>query len=443
NPPSSFRTDDCPQDKPEKGIGKARPFRGYPPHVPVSKRRGSQMSGRTMQHSDLITNRWENLQLQLAEAHSQNVLLQRQLQECRVELKTVQRQNKLQAARLNKAIGQEADMPRILDHMTADIRSLQARLREKTNQCYAAQQKISELQRRNAVLQKECDEKQNLLLPDGSVVKKQVGRMDEILGELDREKKKVAALQHQLEVANRSQKHQANIANNRIRQLRKNCHELESQLADLTQRLQEKIKLLELHNIYSQRLPRCMPNYLPPAHAMTPEEQKETPRVSKHLTQVTSHRTMEVCEESASNKTQRVAQQLYGRTSPTISSTESASSPSFGKQDAIIEMVRKSTELTSHPNGFVFEKTVSQTAQSPSCTSPVEMAENLFVLTAKETSDTGVTQLDELLSSHTSEVVPNDYSKSTRNTQLPGEEQGDHENEGQVEVSKYPTSLLF
>ncbi|GAA51310.1 lebercilin [Clonorchis sinensis] len=395
--------DDYRKAQPEKGIGKARPFRGYPPHVPVSKRRGSQMSGRTMQHSDSITNRWESLQLQLAEAHSQNVLLQRQLQECRVELKTVQRQNKLQAARLNKAIGQEADMPRIIDHMTADIRSLQSRLREKTNQYYAAQQKISELQRRNAILQKECDEKQNL---DGSVIKKQVSRLDEILGELDREKKKVAALQHQLELANRSQKHQANIANSRIRQLRKNCRELESQLADLTQRLQEKIKLLELHNIYSQRLPKCIPSHLPPAHAMTPEEHKETPRVSKHLTQVTSHRTMEVCEESASNKTQRVAEQLCGRTSPTISSTESASSSYFGKQDAITEIAKKSTELTSHLNEFVFEQTVPQTVQSASGTSPVEIAESLFVLTAKDTADTGVTQLDEIPRALPSQMNP-------------------------------------
>ncbi|TGZ58858.1 hypothetical protein CRM22_009408 [Opisthorchis felineus] len=420
--------------QPEKGIGKARPFRGYPPHVPVSKRRGSQMSGRTMQHSDMNMNRWESLQLQLAEAHSQNVLLQRQLQECRVELKTVQRQNKLQAARLNKAIGQEADMPRIIDHMTADIRSLQARLREKTNQNYAAQQKISELQRRNAVLQKECDEKQNLVFPDGSMIKKQVNRIDEILGELDCEKKKVAVLQHQLEVANRSQKHQANIANNRIRQLRKNCRELESQLAELMQRLQEKVKLLESHNIYSQRLPRYIPNHLPPAHAMTPEEQKETPLVRSHLTQVTSHRTMEVCEESGSDKTQRIAEQLCGRTSATLSLTESASSAFFGKQDAITEIAKKSTELTSHLNEFIFEQTVPQTVQSASGTSPVEIAENLFVLTAKDTADTGVTQLDELISSQTSEVVPSDYSKSIRSTQLLGDDQGDHENEEEVEM---------
>ncbi|KAF8565179.1 hypothetical protein P879_09599 [Paragonimus westermani] len=139
-----------------------------------------------------VVDRWETAQLALGEAHSQNVHLQRQLQECRAELRTVQRQCKLQSARLNKAIGQEADLPRIVDRLTADVRSLQIRLREKIAQCETSQRKVNELQHRIFVLEKECEEKQNVILPDDIALRKQAIKMEEVLAELDREKKKVA-----------------------------------------------------------------------------------------------------------------------------------------------------------------------------------------------------------------------------------------------------------
>ncbi|CAH8637255.1 unnamed protein product [Dicrocoelium dendriticum] len=216
-----------------------------------------------LSHQQSGVDRWETCQLALAEAQSQNVLLQKQLHECQTELRTVQRQCKLQSARLNKAIGHEADLPRIVDRLTADVRSLQIRLREKTNQCEAGQRKIKELQHRIFVLERELEEKQNIVVPDDLILKKQASRIEELRAELDREKKKVVSMQHQLEVTNRSHKHRLGLAQDRIRQLKRSSRELEGQLVERTQVLQEKIKLLELHNIYSQRLPKSIPVHLP------------------------------------------------------------------------------------------------------------------------------------------------------------------------------------
>ncbi|VDP80467.1 unnamed protein product [Echinostoma caproni] len=182
--------------------------------------------------------RWEAAQVALAEANSQNALLQRQLKECRLELRTVQRQCKMQSARLNKAIGQEADLPQIIDRLTADIRALQIRLREKTAQCDASHRRISELQHRIYVLEKDREEHQAQTNTDEAMQRRNAARLEETLVELQAEKKKSSMLAHQLEVATRSQKHQNLLAHEQIRQLRRNCRDLENQLSERTQLLQ-------------------------------------------------------------------------------------------------------------------------------------------------------------------------------------------------------------
>ncbi|TPP65426.1 hypothetical protein FGIG_11719 [Fasciola gigantica] len=222
--------------------------------------------------------RWEAAQVALAEANSQNIMLQRQLQECRLELRTVQRQCKMQSARLNKAIGQEADLPQIVDRMTADIRALQTRLREKTSQHDSSQRRISELQHRIYVLEKEREEHHSQLTSDDAAQRRNTVRLDEAVAQLQAEKKKTSMLAHQLEVTTRSHKHQNVLAHEQIRQLRRNCRDLENQLHERTQLLQEKIKLLELQNIYSLRIPKTVPSHLPPTEnnrGLTPDPQDQ------------------------------------------------------------------------------------------------------------------------------------------------------------------------
>ncbi|KAF8567367.1 hypothetical protein P879_05719 [Paragonimus westermani] len=72
------------------------------------------------------------------------------------------------------------------------------------------------------------------------------------------------SVQHQLDLAKKTHKHQLAVANEQVRELRRVCRDLEFQLAERTQALQEKIKLLGLQNIYSQRLPKYIPTHLPP-----------------------------------------------------------------------------------------------------------------------------------------------------------------------------------
>ncbi|THD23337.1 Lebercilin [Fasciola hepatica] len=243
--------------------------------------------------------RWEAAQVALAEANSQNILLQRQLQECRLELRTVQRQCKMQSARLNKAIGQEADLPQIVDRMTADIRALQTRLREKTSQHDSSQRRISELQHRIYVLEKEREEHHSQITSDDAAQRRNAIRLDEAVAELQAEKKKTSMLAHQLEVTTRSHKHQNVLAHEQIRQLRRNCRDLENQLHERTQLLQEKIKLLELQNIYSLRIPKTVPSHLPPTEnnrGLTPDPQDQKDSASplimtKPLLQVRSRTT--------------------------------------------------------------------------------------------------------------------------------------------------------
>nr|CAH8859801.1 unnamed protein product [Trichobilharzia regenti] len=202
---------------------------------------------------------WESNQLALAEANSTIVQLNKELKECKLELKTVQRQYKMQAVRLDKAIGQEADMPQIIDRLNSEVRTLQLRLREKTLQSSADQRKISELLHRVYLLEKSstCDDKQNQSLDNGSLQsRKKLNKSENTTSELDEEKKKNTKLKHEIHVLTKNFKQQINSTNEKLRCLREKYQILEKSLQEKSLQLQEKSKLLELQNVYSQRIPK-------------------------------------------------------------------------------------------------------------------------------------------------------------------------------------------
>ncbi|CAH8862909.1 unnamed protein product, partial [Trichobilharzia szidati] len=202
---------------------------------------------------------WESNQLALAEANSTIVQLNKELKDCKLELKTVQRQYKMQAVRLDKAIGQEADMPQIIDRLNSEVRTLQLRLREKTLQSSADQRKISELLHRVYLLEKStCDDKQNQSSFDNGSLqsRKKSNKSENTTSELDEEKKKNSKLKHEIYVLTKNFKQQINSTNEKLRCLREKYQILEKSLQEKSLQLQEKSKLLELQNVYSQRIPK-------------------------------------------------------------------------------------------------------------------------------------------------------------------------------------------
>ncbi|CAH8573583.1 unnamed protein product [Schistosoma intercalatum] len=209
--------------------------------------------------SSSVLDRWESNQFALADANSLIIQLNKELKDCKLELKTLQRQYKMQAVRLDKAIGQEADMPQIVDRLNSEIRTLQVRLREKTLQSCIDQRKIHELQQRIYVLEKTIDEKHNQsqYTDEGSSVShKRNNKTYDISIELQEEKKRNSQLKHQLDVLTKNHKQQINMNNEKLRSLRQEYQHLKDKLHERTQQLQEKKKLLELQNVYSHRIPK-------------------------------------------------------------------------------------------------------------------------------------------------------------------------------------------
>ncbi|KAL7055684.1 hypothetical protein AAHC03_022824 [Spirometra sp. Aus1] len=201
---------------------------------------------------------WEANQCMIAQLRSENEQLKRELKECQLELKTVQRQCKVQGVRLTKAVGREAEMPMLVDRLNAEVRSLQIQLRRKSEQVENAERRAAELEQRMMPLleQRERESKQQR---DGSGLsaKRQQHLIEAQKVSLEREQKANAALKRRLELMERNQKYEQNNSNEQIRKLRRVIAELQNQLADTTRQLQEKLKLLELQNIYSQRLPKA------------------------------------------------------------------------------------------------------------------------------------------------------------------------------------------
>ncbi|KAK4468080.1 hypothetical protein MN116_008069 [Schistosoma mekongi] len=206
-------------------------------------------------YSSSIIARWESSQLALADANSIIVQLNKELKDCKLELKTLQRQYKLQAVRLDKAIGQEADMPQIVDRLNAEIRSLQIRLREKTQQSNVDQRKINELYQRIYVLEKTAmDEKHSQSQfndEESTVTRQRSNKITDIPIDLKVEKKKNSQLQHQMDMLTKNHKHEINTINEKLRCLQRKCQQLEMKLHERTQQLHEKTKLLELQNVHN------------------------------------------------------------------------------------------------------------------------------------------------------------------------------------------------
>uniref|UniRef100_A0A0X3PP55 Uncharacterized protein n=2 Tax=Schistocephalus solidus TaxID=70667 RepID=A0A0X3PP55_SCHSO len=202
---------------------------------------------------------WEANQYMIAQLRSENEQLKRELKECQLELKTVQRQCKVQGVRLTKAVGREAEMPMLVDRLNAEVRSLQIQLRRKSEQVENAERRAAELEQRMMPLleQREREAKQQHDGDRGLSAKRQQHLIEAQKVSLEREQKANAALKRRLELMERNQKYEQNNSNEQIRKLRRVISELQNQLADTTRQLQEKLKLLELQNIYSQRLPKA------------------------------------------------------------------------------------------------------------------------------------------------------------------------------------------
>ncbi|VDP98951.1 unnamed protein product [Trichobilharzia regenti] len=186
---------------------------------------------------------WESNQLALAEANSTIVQLNKELKECKLELKT--------------AIGQEADMPQIIDRLNSEVRTLQLRLREKTLQSSADQRKISELLHRVYLLEKSstCDDKQNQSLDNGSLQsRKKLNKSENTTSELDEEKKKNTKLKHEIHVLTKNFKQQINSTNEKLRCLREKYQILEKSLQEKSLQLQVRwvlfIYLIDFIHLY-------------------------------------------------------------------------------------------------------------------------------------------------------------------------------------------------
>ncbi|VDD79846.1 unnamed protein product [Mesocestoides corti] len=162
---------------------------------------------------------WEISQNLIAQLRSENDQLKRELKNCRVELKTVERQCKVQSARLTKVVGREADMPGVIDRLTAEVRSLQIQLRRKHEQAETAEKKASEMEHR--------------LLPL-----------------LDRREHKTTGSS----VSGDQQ--MSGAASDEAGKHTQALESLQAILEEERQSHREKTKLLELQNIYSQRLPK-------------------------------------------------------------------------------------------------------------------------------------------------------------------------------------------
>ncbi|VDM24041.1 unnamed protein product [Hydatigera taeniaeformis] len=98
--------------------------------------------------TELSLEAWQASQNLIASLRSENHLLQNQLKECRVELRTVQRQCKVQSARLSKAVGREAEMPALVDRLNAEVRAMQIQLRRKQEAIDVAERRALEAEAR-------------------------------------------------------------------------------------------------------------------------------------------------------------------------------------------------------------------------------------------------------------------------------------------------------
>ncbi|KAL5971830.1 Mucolipin-3, partial [Taenia solium] len=213
--------------------------------------------------SELSLEAWQASQNLIASLRSENYLLQSQLKDCRVELRTVQRQCKVQSARLTKAVGREAEMPALVDRLNAEVRAMQIQLRRKQEAVDVAERRALEAEARLLPLLEKRDHKSATISSaapgnEQEEIKKRTQTVDALQTTLEEERRKVRDLQRKMELVDRNHKTEQATANEQIRKMRKFISDLQAQLNIVNRNLQEKTKLLELQNIYSQRLPKSV-----------------------------------------------------------------------------------------------------------------------------------------------------------------------------------------
>ncbi|KAM7540453.1 hypothetical protein Aperf_G00000046206 [Anoplocephala perfoliata] len=210
---------------------------------------------------------WQASQNVIASLRNENHLLQCQLKNCQEELKTVQRQCKVQNARLTKAIGRESDTPTTIDRLNAEVRALQIHLRRQREATKSAEKraivaearlaekreyKTTNPQGPNAISTTDADASAR------NEIRKRAIAAEAPKAEVEEEKQKIKELLRKVEMMEWNHRAEQNSAIDQIRKLRKFCNDLQAQLETTTRSLQEKTKLLELQNIYSQRLPKSV-----------------------------------------------------------------------------------------------------------------------------------------------------------------------------------------
>ncbi|CDS43312.1 Lebercilin [Echinococcus multilocularis] len=254
--------------------------------------RGSKSSQQKRHHhhrfhpsleTELSLEAWQASQNLIGSLRSENHLLQSQLKECRIELRTVQRQCKVQSARLSKVVGREAEMPAVIDRLNAEVRAMQIRLRRKQEAVDLAERRALEAEARLLPLLEKRDHKSATVPSAASAneheeIKKRTQAIDTLQTTLEEERRKFRDLQRKMELMERNHRTEQAAANEQIRKMRKFVSDLQAQLNIVNRSLQEKTKLLELQNIYSQRLPKSV---LTQASGL--EFQRERSRISGHF----------------------------------------------------------------------------------------------------------------------------------------------------------------
>ncbi|VUZ46644.1 unnamed protein product [Hymenolepis diminuta] len=189
---------------------------------------------------------WEANQNLIASLKSENHYLKCQLKQCQGELKTVERQCKVQNARLTKTVSKELEMPELINRLNGEIRALQFHLNRQREATAAAEKRAGNAETRLRERREVRD------APDDSenfrkIAKKQIRANEALKIELEDERRKVKDLQRKVDTMEQKLRAEQNLANEQIRKLRKNCGDLQTKLENTERNLQ---------NIYTQRIPK-------------------------------------------------------------------------------------------------------------------------------------------------------------------------------------------
>ncbi|KAM3175697.1 hypothetical protein ACTXT7_008025 [Hymenolepis weldensis] len=153
------------------------------------------------------------------------------------------------------AVSKELEMPDLINRLNGEIRALQFHLNRQREATAAAEKRAADVETRLRERREVRD------APDDSenfrkIARKQIKANEALKIELEDERRKVKDLQRKVDTMEQKLRAEQNLANEQIRKLRKNCADLQTKLENTEKNLQEKTKLLELQNIYTQRIPK-------------------------------------------------------------------------------------------------------------------------------------------------------------------------------------------